>query len=100
MMMACSVMRRLLISVAQEPSLWPLQLPTLPGNATKSLPTRPNWAAIGYTQHSLLPSLLGCPATSRLDSASARARLVPMNGWGQLYEKTIQIFKIYLSECS
>ena len=86
--------------MAQKPNLWPLQLPRLPSNTTQSLPTRPSWAAIGYTQHSLLPSLLDTPATSRLDSASARARLVPMNGWGRLFKKTIQMSETYLFACS
>lgn len=69
--------------MAQKPNLWPLQLPRLPSNTTKSLPTRPSWAAIGSTQHCLLGSL----ATSRLQWASAGARLVPMNGCGQLLKK-------------
>lgn len=87
--------------MAQKPNPWPLQLLQLPSNTTKILPTRPSWAAIGYTQLSLPPSLLGTLATSRLASASARARLVPMNGWGQLLKKkTIQIFETYLLQCS
>lgn len=86
--------------MAQKPNPWPLQLPRLPSNTTKNLPTRPGWAKIGYTQHSLPPSLLGSQATSRLDSALAGARLVPMNGWGQLFKETIQIFTTYSCECN
>ena len=86
--------------MAQKPNLWPLQLPRLPSNATKSLPARSGWAKIGYTQHSLPPSLLGSQATSRQDSALARAGLVPMNGWGQLFKETIQIFRTYSFECN
>ena len=60
----------------------------LPSNTIKSLPIRPSWAAIGHTQPSLSPSLLGTLATSRLDSASARASLVPMSGWASCLKKT------------
>ncbi|KAL0604729.1 UPF0764 protein C16orf89 [Plecturocebus cupreus] len=49
----------------------------VPSNTTKSLPARPSWAAIGYTQHSPLPSLLSSPRHIKAGLSPAGTRLVP-----------------------
>lgn len=83
-------------------SLWPRSpicglsnYPGCPATPPKAFPPGPAAQKLGTA---CPPSLPGSQATSRLDSALAGARLVPANGWGQLFKETIQIFKTYSSE--